>query len=91
MIHALGVLYILNIYYHYFESGTIIVKDPLNRKTFKISHNSKIFITTIGYSLSDIFVPQVNRSIELNVNQEKGYADSEEFHFHNGTETLRFF
>ena len=91
MIHALGALYILNIYYHYFESGSIIVKDPSNRKILNKPLNSKIFITTIGDASSDIFVPQLNRSIELNVNQEKRGAEAEVFQIHNGTETLRFF
>lgn len=92
MIHALGALYILNIYYFYTKHNLLIVNDLANDRVFDKTCGSTIFTTTIGQSRSDIFVSQFNGIIELNVNQKVSYIDfdSEGYPIFDGVHVVTF-
>lgn len=92
MIHALGAQYILNIYYRYLKSNSLIVNDRSNNVGFDKSCESIIFTTTIGDSRSDIFISQFNGFIEINVSQKVRYIkiDSEGLPVFNGVDIATF-
>lgn len=92
MIHALSALYILNIYYKYNKSITVFSLSPYTNEDFNLNCGSKIFTTTKGMSVYDVFIEQYNGILELNIDQKVRYVsiDSEGFPVYAGVEEVAF-
>lgn len=70
MLRALAALYLLNIYYRYLSEDQVYFS---NIQDFDLSCGSKIFTTTSGVSINDVFIEQYNGILELNIDQEVSY------------------
>lgn len=74
LLNAMAALYILNIYYEYDKKSHLSPLGLSPGEEFDLKCGSKVFTTTRGESVRDIFINQYN-SLELNTNQKVEYVE----------------